>query len=721
VARALVACALGVIAAITVGGGTSTSARPLRQPGPLVVVGMPTLQWSQVTATHMPHLWGLATKGAVAAQATMVLDGRSCSVSSWLTLSAGTPTGSGRSPVIAGAPGAKGCARALAPKPSGDGSASYAGWPMLVETADTRGAPVRVGLLASSLEAAGQCVMAVGPDAAIGAANRSGVIARYAPTLSAAHLGRCPVTLIALGAPDDAALGQLLTRLPENATVVVTGIADEAGPVTLHPLVVAGPRVPHGLLTSSSTRQPGFVQTSDLTALVLSRLGSGAPHLSDGRAPVVLPSTSVTGPIEQVRGLTRALDVEHAFVGPFFALFLGGCLLAVGAILLGWWLLQGRLRTRGAPAALRAFVALVAAMGAATPVSAFLVGRWSWWQADSPRVALALGVLGTALLLALIALLGPWRRSPLGPTSVLAAVTVVVIGADVVNGSRLQFVSLLGLQPVFGGRYYGQGNVGFALYATAALLLATLLAGPLIAAGRRRTAAAAVSVLGVVAVLVDGYPSWGADGGGPLAMIPAFGYLALSAGGARLTGRRWALIAATAVVVVAGFATADYARPPADRTHIGMFVDQFLTTRRLDGLQRIWSENWKMLTGSWIDLTVVPLLLVIVLVLARPQLLTRLLSPVRARMPLLGNGLVAIAACWLVGFAVNDSGTAIPPTGLLLLAPLVLLLAVSRVRSRPPGSATPPEAAPESGGEPAPGPLTGTTVPSGTAATVAEA
>ncbi|MGN6781751.1 MAG: hypothetical protein ACTHJH_09645, partial [Marmoricola sp.] len=247
------------------------------------------------------------------------------------------------------------------------------------------------------------------------------------------------------------------------------------------------------------------------------------------------------------------------------------------------------------------------------------------------------------------------------------------------------------------------GNVGFALYATAGLLLATLLAVPLVRTGRRRASAAVVVVVGVLVVGVDGFPSWGADGGGPLALVPAFGYLAARAAGARLTARRWALIAAAALVVVAGFAVVDYLRPPAERTHIGIFVDQFLSTHQLAGLQRIFSENWTMLTSSWIDLAVVPLIALMVLLLMRPGIVARPLRRALTPAPLVGDGLVAIAACWLVGFAVNDSGTAIPPTGLLLLAPLLLLLVVGPLRRPRVDSDAPAGADPD----PTPGPTTG--------------
>ena len=68
--------------------------------------------------------------------------------------------------------------------------------------------------------------------------------------------------------------------------------------------------------------------------------------------------------------------------------------------------------------------------------------------------------------------------------------TLAVLALDVMFGSRLQLSSLMGLQPVVAGRFYGMGNVTYALFATAGLLLATALADPLVRAGRRRLAGA---------------------------------------------------------------------------------------------------------------------------------------------------------------------------------------------------------------------------------------
>ena len=671
-------------AALVVSAVTShPAARPVHQPGRLVVVGMPSLTWSQVSPTRTPTLWRLAERGAVAAQATMVLGSHSCSNQSWLTFSAGTPTSFGHPPQegeeeTQPSGESRPCAKLRRPAHGRAGPAHFIHWPDWRRYGHTRGpAANRIGRVAATMAANGRCVAAAGVSAGFGAADQYGVVRHYTPDVDEVDLRECGVTLIGLSGPDDAYLSRLLKRVPSDTTVVVSGMADEDGPSTLHTLVVAGPGVPHGLLTSLSTRQPGFVQTSDLSALVLSRLGPAAPSLAEGRPPLVRPVASPTAPITQVSGLTRALDAEHPMVPVFLGAFLGAMGLAALGGLLVWWI------RRNPP---RAWFAGVGAICAAMPMSTFIAGMVPWWRSGQPEAALALVVVGAALLLAALALLGPWRRWPTGPMLFLAVATLFVITEDVIHGSRLQFLSLLGLQPVFGGRYYGQGNVGYALFATSALLVAAVLAGLLIVGRHRRLATLTVAVVGLSAVVVDGFPSWGADGGGPLAMIPAFAYLGLNAAGLAMTWRRVVVVAAATFAVVGGFAVLDYLRPPRFRTHLGNFVADVVQTGKPTGLENIFTENWKMLTANWLNMTVALLLVATMLVLLMPHLAGRPLEPLLSRVTFLGTGLAAVAVCWLLAFFANDSGTGIPPSGLLIAAPLLVVLAASlpdqRVRRR---------------------------------------
>ncbi len=684
--RWLVLVALGVAAFVGAGVVLSVATqhpatRSITQPGPLVVVSVPELTWSEVSASRTPTLWHLATTGAVAAQQTRILSGHSCSNQAWMTISAGRKTAVG--PEFAQTPpgGTPGdCPRPLKFARGPGDTVVYPRYDEWREITLDRAPPADIGRLADKLAADGQCLTASGAYAPLGAANRRGIVAHYTPSPADVDLTRCPVTFVGFDGLHPRALADLVDRLPEDATIVVTGMADDSAPEVLRTAVVNGPGVPHGVLTSPASRQPGFIETTDVAALVFGRLGTVGP--SAAGSPVVRPVTSPTAPIEKVRALARTLEVEHPFVPWFFGLFLGGAVLALSAGAVWWGVARRRQDARGearrVPRGLRTCFAGVGAACAATPVSTFLVGAVPWWRSAHPRVALALGVAAIAAGLAALALLGPWRRRREGPMMFLAAVTAVVIAQDVVHGSRLQFTSMMGLQPVYGGRFFGQGNVGYALYATCALLVAAVLAGRVAEAGHRRLAAATVAVVGTAAVLVDGYPWWGADAGGSLAMVPAFALLALSAAGLRLTWRRALVIGVGAVAVVAAFATIDFLRPASSRTHVGQLVANVVQDGQVSELTRVWTVNWAVLTSSWLSASASLLLVVTLLLLVVPHRLIRPLRPVLDRVRLLERGLTAVAVCWLLAFLLNDSGTAIPPTGLLIAIPLLLVLAAHR-------------------------------------------
>ncbi|GAA3589947.1 hypothetical protein GCM10022419_085610 [Nonomuraea rosea] len=53
------------------------------------------------------------------------------------------------------------------------------------------------------------------------------------------------------------------------------------------------------------------------------------------------------------------------------------------------------------------------------------------------------------------ALLGSWRRDPLGPPAAVAATTAAVLVGDLLTGTTLQFDSLMGYTAVVGGATTG--------------------------------------------------------------------------------------------------------------------------------------------------------------------------------------------------------------------------------------------------------------------------
>lgn len=662
----------------------------ISQPGPVVLVRVPVLDWNSTSTTQNPTLYALARKGAVGAMLTRDLSGHSCTSDSWLTLSAGTRTSvsAGVPETLPGAP-VRTCPGIPSSASAGPHSRYFPQWPRWREITLSRTPKADIGRLASTAASVHQCVSAVGGGASLAAADRRGVVAHFVPGVAQADFATCPITLVSLTTPDDSVLRQVVEKVPANATLIVASLADDTTREHLRSVVITGPGVPHGRLTSLNTRQIGLIGTVDLTALILHRFGSAAPVLPEARVPSVEPSGSPYGPVTLARDIGQELAVQHSVLRTFFSrsLVIGAVVLALGVFL--WRLQVWRARRAGRSTAsqplLRAGVGITAGALASLPAATFLIGLAPWYRTNHPGIALTAGVLLIAVAISVLAWAGPWRRRPMGPLLVILTVTGYTVLDDAMHGSRLQLTSMMGLQPLYGGRYYGMGNVGYAMLATSALLIAALLADSLIRAGRRDLAIVTVVLVAVPAILVDGFPAWGADAGGPVAMIPAFAYLALKAAGLRTTWRRVVLIGGATVLVVGGLAVLDYLRPPQYRTHLGDFVAGLRHHGQAASLGRIGKLNAQMLTSGPLTLLVPLLLVAVIVVLVVPgsrfgRPVARLWSPV----PFLGNGVAAAVICWVIGFFANDSGTGIPPIGMLITAPLLLVLATIPSADRTP-------------------------------------
>ena len=147
--------------------------------------------------------------------------------------------------------------------------------------------------------------------------------------------------------------------------------------------------------------------------------------------------------------------------------------------------------------------------------------------------------------------------------------------------------SLLNSRPIYGLRWYGFGNVTFAAYAGAVLVLAGWVAHRLLPQGRRRAAVVAVAALGFGAVVCEGWPSMGSDFGGVVALTPAVLWLVpdpvrdpdhLAAPAA---GRRWPPSSRSAR---SRWPTGRAG--PDRRSHLGNFVQRILDGDALDVVSR---------------------------------------------------------------------------------------------------------------------------------------
>lgn len=474
-----------------------------------------------------------------------------CAAAGWLTIGAGRRTTAG------------GLCR---PSVTGAGtSARVPDWSQRQTVSRAHAGDAQLGTLASVSPG---CIQAVGPGAALAAANPDGSLDRYqTPTeLINSHerLG-CPLTIIDAGADSDKIISDLAGR--DDVTLLVSGV----GPVAddhdrnLQVIYRIGTTLP-GMMTSDSTRRDGIVILTDITRTLIGFTLRDKPVPADAPldgTPIQVRTDQQPSPAalsDHLRTLENLSDV--APIGYACGAILGVILAALLAIFLV------RRRWRGA-------WTMIAALGNFT-AALTLTGSFPWAARSHPAVALIITFcLWVAALTAVTLLLSRWRPIPV--PVVAAGLTMATFTTDAALGGLMEPGSLLNSRPVAGGRWYGFGNVAFGCYAASVLAVAGYAAHRYLRAGHRLAAMIAVLIIGGVAVIVEGWPTMGSDFGGVVTLTPAVLLLVLGISGRRITWGRLAVIVGAAVVVVAAVSVLDWARGPGRRSHLGDFVQRVIS------------------------------------------------------------------------------------------------------------------------------------------------
>ena len=698
--KTLVVLLLVLVAALTLAyvKRTTVPVPPTTPPKPgesLVVVGLGGLAWDDVSATETPTLWGLLRDGSAASVSVKSLRLTTCPTDGWATVSAGEAAGpetTDQRPACTSLPSV-----------AGDAASGFrvVGFEALASASREAEFRAQLGMLGDSFAAAKTCIQAVGPGAGLAAATSDGKVAQYAPfqaTTLVSDLAQCPVSIVDVGGIDstdpdprrqveringiERRIDLVLDAMPNGADLIVVGLADRDRQERLRLLTATGPHYGPGLLASASTRLSGVAQLSDITATILQRGGVQSSAAIGGRALSVVPSpnnseSTAASKLTVLTDIDTKADAMHRIVAPFLVIWLSATALAMFVL----WVVIRRARPwnrRLTRARVLRLVRLVGLVSSAMPASTFLANLVPWWRWSTNTLVLTamllVLVLVVSALLALVCLKGPWSSSALGPLAAMSAITAGVIGVDLLTGSHLQISSIFGLQPLVGGRFYGMGNVAFALYAAAVLMLCAALAHALVRRHAPRLAVFAVVVVGGVALAVDVLPAWGADFGGPIALVPALGFLLMGVMGRRTSVRNIAFVVLAAGLVVGLVCYLDWRRPEADRSHPGRFLQTVIDGGAWDVMSRKLLANISLAVHLPVLLVLVVLLMaVVVLVVARPGVLgTDALRRLLEEAPLMHRGLVSIIAMTVIGFLTNDSGAAIPPVAAIFTVPLVV-------------------------------------------------
>ena len=712
----------------------------------VLVIGVPGLTWDDVDPDGTPKLWAMAENSAIGAMSVRAARSTTCILDGWATVGAGNRArvpgpDDGLPPVPLPTVPLPEDQAAPTPTPDGteteppvDASLSHCG---LQERAASVALIDPEATVARTAEDEGTARFGAEPGAlgrAVGCATVSGRAATVAVAVEGVQLERvdalpteqaqlagvlddCPLTLVSLDQLSDAGqpgvertdegtdpqaraaalkridrtVGELraaVATLDGDTLVVLAGISEvNDGRPQLHVGMVSGPGFSTtGWLTSASTGRAPFAQLIDIAPTALAALGldqpasmNGQPMRSSGSRPELAHA------VQELDDANTAATVHHRHTGFFFwtLVLVSAALVALGVLVLGG--------LRGGPGrssdAGRRPLRVLAVAAAGLPIATYLAGLVPWERSGAPVATLALSVLAADVVITLVALLGPWRAHRLGPALVVLIVTVATLFADVLTGSTLELNGLLGYDAIVAGRFTGFGNLTFGLMAVSALSITALLAT---LAGRRAgpdrarlATGGTVLLLGCLTVGVIGAPGLGRDFGGVLAALPGFLVLAMLLARVRVTVVRLMAVLAAAVVAVGAVAVLDWTRPPADRTHLGRFVEQVLTGEAWTVISRKGQANLDILLRSplaWM----LPVAVVAAVWLVRPGglLRTRPGGPAGGAAGLSSVQVFVVRAVLLsallslvLGAAVNDSGVALPATAAALLVPLMVWLA----------------------------------------------
>jgi hypothetical protein len=382
-----------------------------------------------------------------------------------------------------------------------------------------------------------------------------------------------------------------------------------------------------GNLTSDSTRLDGYVLSTDIAPTVLERFGMDVPSQMSGQS--IRAEGGAVDPAA-VAALGERMAVISERRGPVIGLSLLAWALALGLAIACTRGAAGRMGVRVVGLAVVYLPLVLLAAAAVEPGQA---------------VEMLMAMLGAPLLAALtLALFGGYRALALA-----SGLTVLAYAVDVIAGSPLTALSLLGPNPGLGVRFYGIGNELEALLAV--LIVAGTGAGLAGFAPRLspRGSAIAFLAIGLCGAFVFAAGRFGADVGAAI-VFPVGAAVAAAAIAARRR-RSVLLIVALPFAVLALLALGDLLS--GANAHLTRSV---LDAGGLGDLGDVAQRRLQLSAHSFTRPIVFVFLPLIALLAALAVGHRERLRAWLGDRPAMRAGLIGAVATTLVGTLANDSG-----------------------------------------------------------------
>jgi hypothetical protein len=417
------------------------------------------------------------------------------------------------------------------------------------------------------------------------------------------------------------------------ATLLVAFAKPTSGDETV-PIGIAGSGFT-GNLTSDSTRTNGYVLSTDIAPTILHRFGLPVPDAMDGR-PIRSAGEIDVAAIEGRVARMEAIPDRRAPV-------VITCLAA--------WILVALLVNRIVFGLRRVALAWLGLCFAYMPLM-LLVGACLRPSAIAEGLLVGLG----AAVLAAVTVRFAWGWRGM---AIACAITVIAYAIDVVVGSPLSKLSLLGPNPIFGVRFYGIGNE---LEALIAVMVPVGVGAALTAAGakRCRTAAVAFLCVGAVAALIFAAGRFGADVGAAVVLPVGAAVAAVLTSGRRrhlviaIIAAPLVAVAALALVDLVSGGNAHLTRSVLDAGGAGDLAD--IAQRRLE----LSADDFAQAAGN-------PLFWIVIVGIALAVAQWRRIDTWLQQAPFARAGVIGACAAVAVGVLVNDSGATFLVLGSLAL------------------------------------------------------
>ncbi len=706
-----------------------------RQVTPLVVLGFTGVTWDSIDPLHTPHLWDLATRGMVANNVVKTADTTTCFAAGWLTL------GAGRRAV-----GAENSAEKCQEDFTGVGN-SPKELADFYRAANERNAfQPQLAALAKTLTAHSFSLATLGTGAQLvtldaieelksinqlntspassanSNPNSPSLITHYADwqttdfavlvqqhdllivDLGAVRDSRVAASEIvgsqfsaALSTPNppslevqaqvralDTKVGKILAQLPLNTAIIAVSLADidrqfsqlQYFSYLNFSALSDTQNTAGGLASANSTRQLGLVQNTDIAPTIAKHFGINQLDFTVG-APVYLAQADdslenkhsisyLQAKLARANNVRGVVAVFYIFWGIAVSLSLGFAV----------WAALSR-KVTASKKVVRALKILLGIM-ALLPVASFIASAVPWWNLPYSKLAFLGVLLGLGALL-----LGVLYLFSFSLATSIALVTAVLLVFDLLLGTPLHSIAVLGVQPQAAGRFYGIANAPFVLLAVAMLYLTAKGLDYLSVRIAWWTGIVFIAGMFCLTAFVDGAPRVGADFGGPPALLVGFTWLFLRY---FRKGISWRLavggltIGLSAMLLIS---YVDWLQPVASRSHLGNFFNSVVSGEaEMVIMRKLGQVFGDMPWGVWLSLG---LLLGAIFVFSRyfPRHMQSILTMLRTKFwglltlgeQAAGGGVCALA---LTGFMINDSGLVLPFTALLYGLPLWLLVIFSK-------------------------------------------